>query len=164
MHGISVGTVCSMVQRRRLWYEIWLTRKKTGKMARKRRSGRGGVAAPSRENGAGKLGSLIEQPMSDLGRPRRTEEPPGSRIRQARGPCRSRPRLILSISAYFGGSGVIPKSSASPALNVSSSTTSSNFSSFCFRSRSRKRAYARPLLGRKGQAFSRTTHLRYAVS
>src|SRR5580658_959932 len=112
------------------------------------------------------LGSPIEQPTSDPRRfrGRRPEEPSGSQIRQARGPCRSRPRLILSISAYFGGSAVIPKPPASPALDVSSSTTPATCRAFCFRSRSRRRAYARPLLGRKGQAFSRTTYLRYAVS
>jgi hypothetical protein len=42
-------------------------RKKTGKMATKRTSTRGAVGVPSKENAAGKLASMIEEHMSDLG-------------------------------------------------------------------------------------------------
>ena len=42
-------------------------RKKTGKMATKRTSRRGAVELQSKENAAGKLASMIEEHMSDLG-------------------------------------------------------------------------------------------------
>jgi hypothetical protein len=58
-----------MVQSRRFWCgdRAQPARKKTEKMAAKRRSRRGAVEAISKENAAGKLASMIEEHMSGLG-------------------------------------------------------------------------------------------------